>query len=159
MAERTCIDTFFAYRTPHGLLTIGTRDDCIASISFGDCERSGKRIPTELSNRAATELLEYFAGKRREFDLPIAPEGTTFQQAVWHELAHIPYGCARTSTEVAKALGCPSSYKAVGSAVRQNPIEVLIPSHRIVNAQGKPLGNNRKALVRYALLKQERSRQ
>lgn len=147
--------TFYVYRTPHGPITIGTREGGISIVSFGDCLCEGKRTPTELSNRAANELLEYFAGKRREFDLPLAPEGTPFQQSVWNMLTCIPYGKSKTCSLVAKSMEHSTSHKAIGSAVRKNPIEILIPSHRIVSAARGPLGSTREAAVRFALLRME----
>lgn len=147
---------YFVYRTPHGPVTIGVCAGCITHVALGEAEFAGERKPTELSNRAATELLEYFAGKRREFDLPLAPAGTAFQHAVWNELARIPYGQERTSTEVADALGRRSAMRAVGSAVRRNPVEILVPGHRVVSAQGKALGASKASLLRFALLEFER---
>ncbi len=147
---------YYSYRTPHGLITIAVCEGCVTHVAFGEAEFPGARRPTELSNRAATELLEYFAGKRREFDLPLAPEGTAFQRLVWSELARIPYGRARTSSEIAVILGRRSSMRAVGFAARRNPIEILVPGHRVVNAKGKALGTDKASLLRFALLEFER---
>lgn len=74
MAAR--VGTHYAYRTPHGLVTIATSDRGVTRVVFGDAPLPGERRPSELANRTATELLEYFAGKRRAFDVPLAPAGT-----------------------------------------------------------------------------------
>ena len=113
-------------------------------------------MPTELASRTATELLEYFAGKRRAFDVPVSPRGTAFQRAVWDELARTPYGETRTSAQLASALGVPGSYRAVGAAVRRNPVAVLVPDHRVVGADGRTPGAGKASQLRRALLAFER---
>ena len=147
--------THYAYRTPHGLVSIATSDRGVTRVVFGDAPLPGERRPSELANRTATELLEYFAGKRRAFDVPLAPAGTPFQLAVWRELERIPYGETLTTADVAALLDKPSSYRAVGNAVHKNPLAVLVPDHRIVGAGGAPLGAN--ARLRGALLALERA--
>ena len=122
--------TYYAYRTPHGPVTIRARENGIANVAFGDAEMEGERRPSELTNRAATELLEYFAGKRRGFDLPLAPEGSDFQRAVWGGVLCIPYGETLTASQLARAIGRPGSHRATGAAVRRNPLAVLVPDHR-----------------------------
>lgn len=77
---------------------------------------------------------------RREFDLPLAPRGTPFQQAVWQQLLRIPYGEVRTYGQLAAALGKPGASRAVGSACRRNPLCILIPCHRVVGADGSLTG-------------------
>lgn len=149
---------YFPYRTPHGTVTVRASDVGITDVAFGDVAMEGERRPSELANRAATELLEYFAGKRRAFDLPLAPSGTDFQRAVWDELARVPYGTTSTSADIARTLGRPSSYRAVGAAVHANPVAVLVPDHRVVGANGRPLGTGARSRLRAALLEQERSR-
>lgn len=156
MTART--GTYYAYRTPHGPVTIRVENGGITNVAFGDIELPGERRPSKLANQAATELLEYFAGKRRSFDLPLAPIGSDFQLRVWDELARIPYGQSRTSAEVAAAIGSPGSYRMVGAAVRKNPIAVLVPDHRVTGAGGKPSGAGAEARLRGALLELERAR-
>lgn len=147
--------THYAYRTPHGPVTIAVNGQGVARVAFGNTSLPGERRPSELANRTATELLEYFAGKRRTFDVPLAPVGTAFQRAVWHAVEHIPYGQTLTAADVAALLDAPTSYRAVGSAVHKNPLAVLVPDHRIVGANGLPLGPN--AQLRSALLTLERT--
>lgn len=146
----------YVYRTPHGLITIGVSNDAINAISLGDVKLNGPRKPTELSNECATQLLEYFAGKRTCFDLPIAPRGTEFQLKVWEALQNIPYGEARTTTDIAETIGCPESFRMVGSAVKKNPIVILIPAHRVVGANGKVAGADINSQRRAAFLELER---
>jgi len=88
--------------------------------------------PTPLLRRAQKQLTEYFAGRRRSFDLPLAPQGTAFQQAVWNELAKIPFGSTSTYGSVARAIGQPQAARAVGGAIGANPLALVIPCHRVL---------------------------
>lgn len=147
---------YYPYRTPHGLITIGAQDNAITDIVFGNEVLSGDYRPTELTNRAATELLEYFAGKRRGFDLPLSLEGSEFQRAVWEELTRTPYGTSRTSADIACALGKPSAHRSVGAALNKNKLAILVPDHRIVGAAGNHLGAGTQARLRRALFEFEK---
>lgn len=148
--------SYFTYRTPHGLITIGITDGSISAVCLGDTKLPGEMRPTELSNLCATQLLEYFAGRRTSFDLPLAPEGTEFQQKVWDALQRIPYGQTRTTAEIAEAIDAPESFRMVGIAIRKNPIVAIIPAHRVVGTNGKTPGNDKQAQRRAAFLELER---
>jgi methylated-DNA-[protein]-cysteine S-methyltransferase len=90
---------------------------------------------------AARQLGEYFGGERTEFDLPLAPQGTEFQLAVWTELTQIPYGKTASYGEVARALGKSLlASRAVGLANGKNPISVIVPCHRVIGADGSMTG-------------------
>lgn len=86
------------------------------------------------------QLEEYFSGKRKEFDLPLAPRGTDFQEKVWQELCTIPYGTTRSYKEQARAIGQPNAVRAVARANGDNRIAILIPCHRVIGADGKLTG-------------------
>jgi methylated-DNA-[protein]-cysteine S-methyltransferase len=86
---------------------------------------------------AAAQLEEYFAGTRRNFDLPLAPTGTTFQLSVWKALAAIPYGATVTYSELAQRVGRPGASRAVGQANGANPLPIVYPCHRVVAAGGR----------------------
>lgn len=148
--------TYFVYPTPHGPVTIGVADGAVCAVALGEERMPGTRKPTELSNACANQLLEYFAGKRTAFDVPIAPKGTAFQQDVWRALQNIPYGQARTYSEVAEAAGHPDAYRMVGSAVKKNPLAVIVPAHRVIGANGHVVGTDRHAQLRAAFLELER---
>ena len=91
--------------------------------------------------RAATEQLgEYFAGTRKDFDLPLAPEGTPFQQKSWEALRAIPYGETISYGEQARRLGSPSAVRAVGAANGRNPISIIVPCHRVIGSDGSLTG-------------------
>lgn len=95
---------------------------------------------TPLLKRGREELLEYFRGKRRDFDLPLAPKGTLFQQKVWSELAKIPYGTVTTYGELAIRVGSPRACRAVGQANHSNPLPIFLPCHRVVGKKGALTG-------------------
>ena len=84
----------------------------------------------------AAQLREYFAGKRTEFDLPLAPEGTAFQKRVWKGLQAIPYGETISYAELARRIGNPKAMRAVGSANGRNQIPIVIPCHRVIASDG-----------------------
>ncbi|MEZ5140066.1 MAG: methylated-DNA--[protein]-cysteine S-methyltransferase [Acidimicrobiales bacterium] len=91
-------------------------------------------------DEAAGQLGEYFAGERRTFDLPLAPEGTDFQRRVWAQLRAIPYGSTSTYGEVARAIGATNGFRAVGLANGRNPIAIIVPCHRVIGADGSLTG-------------------
>jgi methylated-DNA-[protein]-cysteine S-methyltransferase len=86
------------------------------------------------------QLRAFFAGKLREFDLPLKPRGTPFQQRVWRELCGIPYGETISYGELARRVGNPAASRAVGLANGANPIAIIIPCHRVIGASGKLTG-------------------
>lgn len=87
-------------------------------------------------DEAERQLLDYLAGRRKEFELSLAPGGTGFQQAVWDQLATIPRGDTSTYGQIARALGRPRAAQAVGSAVGSNPLSIVVPCHRVVGSTG-----------------------
>jgi len=89
---------------------------------------------------AVAQLGEYFAGERRAFDLPLAAEGTSFQQRVWAGLAAIPYGETTSYAALAEAIGHPGSARAVGAANGANPLAIVVPCHRVIGAGGTLTG-------------------
>ena len=104
---------------------------------------------------AEEQLNEYFCHLRTEFDLPIAPAGTPFQQEVWAALEEIPYGETRTYGEIAAALGKPEAARAVGAACGKNPLWVVVPCHRVVSGDGSLGGYHYGEEVKQALLELE----
>ena len=111
---------------------------------------------SELLQRTEAQLSEYFEGKRHEFDLPLKPSGTEFQQRVWAALMDIPYGETRTYKDIAIAAGCPKGYRAVGMANHNNPISIIVPCHRVIGSGGKLTGYGGGLPVKEYLLGLER---
>ena len=127
--------------TPIGALTICSNGAAVTALRFGIYrEEDGRDLPVHQA--CQQQLEEYFMGRRKAFDLPLAPEGTPFQQEVWALLRTIPYGSTLSYGQVAAALGRPRAARAVGLANNRNPIPIIIPCHRVVGSSGK--------LVRYA---------
>lgn len=100
----------------------------------------GSLEAARIIDRVVSQLDEFFAGERRRFDLPLAPDGTDFQRAVWSALAEIPFGETRSYGELAQTIGRPGSARAVGAANGANPISVIVPCHRVIGAGGKLTG-------------------
>ena len=96
--------------------------------------------PDTISKKAAKQLDEYFKGKRKEFDLPINPQGTGFQRTVWEALKQIPYGETKTYKQIAQNINKPNACRAVGQANNKNPIWIIIPCHRVIGTGGKLTG-------------------
>lgn len=86
---------------------------------------------------ARRQLMAYFHGELTEFDLPLAPGGTPFQQRIWQHLRQIPYGTTLSYGEMARRIGNPNASRAVGAANGRNPISIIIPCHRLIGSDGK----------------------
>lgn len=128
--------------TPIGLLQIITTDKAIVSATPTDHEENivGNEAANKLAQECKVELAEYFAGKRKKFDLPLKQEGTQFQKKVWQELKQIPYGETKTYGEIAKLIDKPKASRAIGMANHNNPILILVPCHRVIGADGSLTG-------------------
>jgi len=124
------------------------QDGHLVRLSHCDSAEEARREQRELHPKAVhapdrpplpalrEQLDEYFAGQRREFDLPLAPQGTGFQRQVWRALEAIPFGETRSYADVARTVDRPQGYQAVGQANHNNPIGVVIPCHRVIAADG-----------------------
>lgn len=106
-----------------------------ANIAAADTEESDLVLSS-----AIRQLREYFLGKRQEFDLPLAPEGTPFQQSVWAALADIPFGQLRSYRDIAEAIGNRAAVRAVGAANGRNPLPIVVPCHRVIGSDGSLTG-------------------
>lgn len=124
--------------SPIGLLTIESDGSAVTALRFGDRRRDGSSCA--VLEQAAAELAEYFAGERMVFSVALAPAGTVFQRSVWDALRTIPYGVTVSYAEIAKRIGSPKACRAVGGANNRNPLPIFIPCHRVVGADGKPVG-------------------
>ncbi|HEX6443380.1 MAG TPA: methylated-DNA--[protein]-cysteine S-methyltransferase [Stellaceae bacterium] len=117
--------------SPVGHLTIEEEDGAVVAIRWGDGGRSnGSRLLAE----AARQLDAYFSGRLTEFDLPLAPAGSRFEQRVWAAMQTIPYGQTRSYGDLAHMIG--SAPRAVGGACGKNPIPIVIPCHRVLAKTG-----------------------
>lgn len=126
---------FLNVETPLGLLSLAEENGDIIGLDWHPAEEVR---PTPILAIAARQVAEYFEGTRKEFDLPLAPTGTRFQQSVWYQMGRIPHGQTRSYGELAKLIH--SSPRAVGTACGRNPIPIIIPCHRVVGADGSLMG-------------------
>jgi methylated-DNA-[protein]-cysteine S-methyltransferase len=111
---------------------------------------------TPVLDRAVTQLEEYFAGTRREFDLPLDPGGTPFQQSAWQVLRTIPYGKTISYGQQAWQLGDPNKARAVGAANGKNPLSIVVPCHRVIGSTGGLTGFAAGVEIKSWLLDHER---
>ena len=132
----------FLYDTKIGKVGIVDNGHHIIELYFAkDVEMQKIELnETLLLKETAKQLEEYFAGRRKNFDLPLCPEGTVFQKKVWEALETIPYGETWSYKQVAEKVNSPKAYRAVGMANNKNPISILIPCHRVIGASGKLVG-------------------
>lgn len=136
------------FRTPFGAFSAAVNDTgAVAGTAFGDVTALARRLPVcDLAADAGAvrpvreQVLAYFAGDRRAFDLALAPVGTSFQRRVWDALVAIPFGATRTYGELAAMLGRPHAARAVGRANATNPICLVVPCHRVIGANGSLTG-------------------
>jgi methylated-DNA-[protein]-cysteine S-methyltransferase len=149
--------------SPVGPLTLVARDGALAGLYMHD--QRHRPAPETFGDRdddaepfaaAATQLAAYFAGRRTEFDLPLAPAGTPFQRRVWAALLEIPYGETTSYGELAEHIGSPGAARAVGLANGRNPIGIVIPCHRVVGSTGALTGYGGGIETKRALLAAER---
>lgn len=128
------------YESDIGVFKISGSEAGLGAIEFTDLKhRPTTNVPACLRTCFA-QLDEYFSGKRTQFDLKLAPKGTEFQKAVWHELMKIPYGRTTTYLEIANVMGKPEAVRAVGAANGQNRIPIIIPCHRVIGSNGMLIG-------------------
>ncbi|MEM7170116.1 MAG: methylated-DNA--[protein]-cysteine S-methyltransferase [Pseudomonadota bacterium] len=116
---------------PQGHFRISEQNGMIVRTTWG----RGENEPTPLLNEAAKQLRDYFAGNRRDFDLPLQPHGPAMHQQVWQAMLAIPFGKTRSYGDLAQALN--TCARAVGGACGANPIPIFIPCHRVLAANGE----------------------
>ena len=130
--------------SPIGPLTLVADDGVLVRLAMSPPGRLGGEEIGERADEgfaeAVAQLGEYFAGERTVFDLPLRPEGSAFELAVWDQLTRIPYGETRSYGYVAKAVGEPGGAQAVGAANGRNPLAIVVPCHRVIGADGTLVG-------------------
>lgn len=148
-----------ALDTPLGTMRAGATDQGVCLLEFADGEAAaGEALrdgtggeddgaAASHAGQAArhlqaleTQLAEYFAGARRDFDLPLALTGTDFQQRVWRQLRQVPFGETITYDELARRAGSPGASRAAGQANGSNPVAIVVPCHRVIRASGETGG-------------------
>lgn len=130
------------FDSPAGKILIAEEDGTITLVGFltRDPPPEASRPLTPLLKEAVKQFGEYFAGDRREFDLPVRLRGTRFQLAVWNALRAIPYGETRSYADIAAAVGNEKACRAVGMANHRNPVSIIVPCHRVIGKGGSLTG-------------------
>lgn len=123
--------------SPVGAITVFAFEDQIVALDWGFVDEVES---TPVLEEAQKQLTAYFAGRLHSFDLPLAPDGTEFQKAVWDAMCKIPCGKTATYKELAAMAGSPKAFQSVGTACGLNPIPIMIPCHRVLAAGDKPGG-------------------
>ena len=152
----------FFYNSPAGPVGVAEEDGAIAHVFFSGRKKTLQGYvlgETPLIKKAGAQLAEYFAGKRKYFDLPLSPRGTAFQLSVWKVLQKIPYGETRSYRDIARLTGNPKACRAVGGANNRNPIGIIIPCHRVIGADGSLVGYASGLAHKRYLLDLERSKE
>ena len=139
MSTAPTTTTTIPLETPIGRLVLESDGDVLIGVWLPHERRHGRRDADDLApvlKETATQLEEYFAGERRDFDVPMELDGTPFQREVWAELSRIPYGETISYGELARRVGRPSAPRAVGQANGRNPIPIIVPCHRVLAGNG-----------------------
>lgn len=135
------IHTYVMLNTPVGAITLQADNKGLCRVDFGQRAPVDGALPEHPVLRQAVDQLEaYFRGERTSFDLPLKPVGTPFQGEVWTALQQIPHGEVRTYGEIARSIGRPKAFRAVGMANNRNPISIIIPCHRVIGSNGAMIG-------------------
>lgn len=137
-------DTYHTYyHSPVGLLKISGTEDYISEITFHDTSQKAegrkKNLPPMMIN-CVEQLIQYFNGQRRQFELPLNQPGTGFQQEVWNELVQIPFGKTISYLELARRIGDTKATRAVANANGKNNIAIIVPCHRVIGSNRELIG-------------------
>ena len=140
--------TFYAYyESPLGQILLTATDSALSGLHFvGEKYYPGisaawtHDINATAIESAIAQIDEYFAGKRKSFELPLAPDGTEFQRQVWDALTKLRFGETATYAQLAHRIGNPKAVRAVGAANGRNPISIIVPCHRVIGADGSLIG-------------------
>ncbi|HHZ18059.1 MAG TPA: methylated-DNA--[protein]-cysteine S-methyltransferase [Acholeplasmataceae bacterium] len=142
------------FSTPFGPMYVEEEAGKITAVGLG--ERRCADAPTPLLLSARKQLEEYFAGRRRVFELPLGMSGTAFQVAVWESLITIPYGETVSYAEIAARIGNKNACRAVGGACSANPLMIVVPCHRVIGQDGRFVGFGSGLPVKAELLRLEK---
>ena len=131
------------YHSPVGLLKISGTDDYISEVSFHDttqkAEGRKKNLPPMII-QCIEQLIQYFHGERRQFELPINQPGTAFQKEVWSELMQIPFGKTINYLDLARKIGDSKATRAVANANGKNNVAIIVPCHRVIGSNKELVG-------------------
>ena len=143
--------------SPIGPVEVSGTAEAIVSVSFVKRRLPNDRNLPECVKEGIRQLDEYFKGSRKSFSLKLLLLGTPFQKLVWQQLKRIPYGKVASYGDVARAVGNPHAYRAVGNANNRNPIAIVIPCHRVIGSDGTLVGYGSGLWRKEWLLEHEKS--
>lgn len=151
---------YWKFPSPVGPLALAVTERGLARLEFdrGQIPARDGNVWVESEERTRPyrrQLEEYFAGERRAFDLPLDLQGTEFEQRCWQALLKIPYGETRSYGDIARAVGSPKAFRAVGRANHNNPVAIVVPCHRVVASDGGLTGYGGGLEVKEKLLRLE----
>lgn len=141
-----------SFMSPVGRISLAAEGDALCRLDYNG-PQGNSALPVLLE--AERQLQAYFRGELKEFDLPLAPQGTNFQKRVWQGLCAIPYGEVWSYKDLAEYIGCHKGYQAVGQANGKNPISIIIPCHRVIAADGSIGGYTSGLAIKRVLLELE----
>ena len=150
------------YKSPIGTLRLVSDGEAITHLEFETNKYPAPKYPRgsdKIIEQAKEELDAYFAGRLKDFKVPVRPQGTPFQEAAWKALSKIPYGVTRSYGEQARAVGKPKAVRAIGAANGRNPIPIIIPCHRVIGADGSLTGFGGGVETKQFLLELEQGQQ
>jgi methylated-DNA-[protein]-cysteine S-methyltransferase len=134
-------------QTPVGQLTLVANDHALIAVLWENDDPNrvklvelNQNLDHSILNETEKQLIEYFAGQRTKFNLPLEFQGTAFQKSVWSALLNIPFGETRTYKDIAESIGNVKAVRAVGAANGKNPISIIAPCHRVIGANGNLVG-------------------
>lgn len=135
------MENSYSFQSPIGFLTICEQDNQLTRLYLDNQDRGilqsrNFEYHSDFLHEVYHQLNEYFAGKRKIFDLPVDSKGTAFQKAVWRELQKISYGETRSYEDIAVAIGNKKAVRAIGQANGRNPIMIVVPCHRVIRKNG-----------------------
>ncbi|ACA13021.1 methylated-DNA--[protein]-cysteine S-methyltransferase [Xylella fastidiosa] len=156
MMSQLCYDIF---DSPIGILTVVADTDALCRVMLPSNDHTTQEHEcwhyapsTTLLKQARTQLLDYLHGELHTFSLPLRPQGTPFQCAVWNALAHISFGQTWSYAQLAAHIGRPSASRAVGAANARNPLPIVLPCHRVIGSNGALTGFNGGLHIKRSLL-------
>ena len=145
-----------SFPTVIGHISIIEENDSIIAVSFSKIQQPCYNLTeTPLLREAATEISAFLNGKLKAFSIPYKLHGTCFQEKVWSALMTIPYGETCTYKDIAKLINQPKAYRAVGNANNKNNLPLIIPCHRVIGSNNKPVGYNGGLQIKEYLLNLE----
>jgi O-6-methylguanine DNA methyltransferase len=154
---------YHCWQSPVGPLTLVASERGLVALEFGRNSRPEDKAKIYIESEEKlrpyrTQLEEYFSGRRRQFTFALDLRGTEFQKRCWRALLRIPYGQTRSYADIARAVGRPRAFRAVGMANNRNPVAIVVPCHRVIASDGGLCGYGGGLLLKDKLLRLEGAR-